>query len=138
MEATRRSMRGLAVASACALTLAAAHGARADDVVATKAAAFSYVGRDYNWNGFYAGSQMGYTWGTSNWTASSPGAPNVSGALSLAQRIDAFNGTGSYFAGLQAGYNYMLRNRIVVGGEVDATFPTFQIGPESPPAASRT
>ena len=27
----------------------------------------------YNWNGFYAGGQMGYAWGTSNWTASSPG-----------------------------------------------------------------
>ena len=63
--------------------------------------------------------------GTSNWTASSPRAPNVSGSLSLAQRIDIFSQTGSFFAGLQAGYNYMLPNRIVVGGEVDATFPTF-------------
>src|SRR5262245_36188658 len=125
MEATRRSMRGLAVAGACALTLAAAHGARADDVVATKAGASSSMGPAYNWNGFYAGGQMGYTWGTSNWTASSPGAPDVSGSFSLAQRIDPFSQTGSFFAGLQAGYNYALPNRIVVGGEVDATFPTF-------------
>ena len=116
-------MRGLAVAGACALTLA--HGARADDVVTNKTGAFSYVGPAYNWSGFYAGGQLGYAWGTSNWTASSPGAPNVSGSLSLAQRIDIFSQTGSFFAGLQAGYNYMLPNRIVVGGEVDATFPTF-------------
>src|SRR6202008_1472553 len=125
MEVTRRSMRGLAVAGTCALALAAAEGARADDVVATKAGAFSYVGPAYNLNGFYAGGQLGYAWGTSNWTASSPGAPNVSGSLSLAQRIDIFSQTGSFFAGLQAGYNYMLPNRIVVRGEVDATFPTF-------------
>src|SRR6516162_1716575 len=125
MEGTRRSMRGLAVAGACALTLAAAHGARADDVVATKAGAISYMGPAYNWNGFYAGGQLGYAWGTSNWTASSPGAPNVSGSLNLAQPIDIFAESGSFFAGLQAGYNYLLLNRIVVGGEVDATFPTF-------------
>ena len=68
---------------------------------------------------------MGYAWGTSNWTASSPGAPNVSGSLSLAQRIDIFAETGSFFAGLQGGYNYMLPNRLLFGGEVDATFPTF-------------
>lgn len=49
----------------------------------------------------------------------------VSGSLSLAQRIDIFAETGSFFAGLQGGYNYMLPNRLVVGGEVDATFPTF-------------
>ena len=68
---------------------------------------------------------MGYAWGTSNWTASSPGAPNVSGSLSLAQRIDIFAETGSFFAGLQGGYNYMLPNRLLFGGEVDANFPTF-------------
>ena len=116
-------MRGLAVAGACALTLA--QGARADDVVTNKTGAFSYVGPAYNWSGFYAGGQLGYAWGTSNWTASSPGAPNVSGSLSLAQPIDIFGQTGSFFAGLQAGYNYVLPNRIVIGGEVDATFPTF-------------
>ncbi|HEV7178418.1 MAG TPA: hypothetical protein VGN11_00995, partial [Candidatus Baltobacteraceae bacterium] len=101
-------MRGLAVAGACALTLA--HGARADDVVTTKTGASSSVGPAYNWSGFYAGGQLGYAWGTSNWTASSPGAPNVSGSLSVAQRIDIFSQTGSFFAGLQAGYNYMLPN----------------------------
>ena len=57
----------------------------------------------------YVGSKMvapghvkGYAWGTSNWTASSPGAPNVSGSLNLAQPIDIFAESGSFFAGLQA------------------------------------
>jgi high affinity Mn2+ porin len=81
---------------------------------------------DYNWAGFYGGGHLGYAWGGSNWTASSPGAPNVSGSLNLMQPIDIFSETGSFFEGLQAGYNYMLPNRFLIGGEVDATFPSFQ------------
>jgi high affinity Mn2+ porin len=107
------------------IAMVSAEHAAADDTRTTKALASPFGGSTYNWNGFYAGGQMGYAWGTSNWTASSPGAPNVSGSLSLAQPIDIFSQTGSFFAGLQAGYNTMLPNRIVVGGEVDATFPTF-------------
>ena len=122
-------MRRLAAVGTCVLTLAAAQDARADGLTAPKAGAISYyLGPAYNWNGFYAGGQLGYAWGTSNWTASSPGAPNVSGSLNLAQPIDIFAESGSFFAGLQAGYNYLLLNRIVVGGEVDATFPTFPNG----------
>ena len=32
---------------------------------------------------------------------------------------------GSFLAGIQGGYNYMLPNRILVGGEADASFPNF-------------
>ena len=39
--------------------------------------------------------------------------------------LDAFKDTGSFSQGLQAGYNYMLPNRIVVGAEADVTFPGF-------------
>ena len=121
-------MRGLAAVGTCVLTLAAAQVTRADGLTAPKAGAISYMDPAYNWNGFYAGGQLGYAWGTSNWTASSPGVPNVSGSLNLAQPIDIFAESGSFFGGLQAGYNYLLPNRIVVGGEVDATFPTFPNG----------
>ena len=79
----------------------------------------------YDWTKFYAGGHLGYTWGISNWTASSPGAPDVSGSLNLMQPIDIFSEQGRFFAGLQAGYNYMLPNRFVVGAEVDASFPSF-------------
>ena len=79
----------------------------------------------YDWSGFYAGGRVGYAWGTSNWTASTPGAPNVSGSLDLFQPFDAFKDTGSFSQGLQAGYNYMLPNRIVIGAEADVTFPGF-------------
>src|SRR6478735_4925245 len=107
------------------VAVAPAERAAADDTRTTNAPVSPFGGPAYNWNGFYAGGQLGYAWGTSNWTASSPGAPNVSGSLSLAQRIDIFAETGSFFAGLQGGYNYMLPNRLLFGGEVDATFPTF-------------
>src|SRR6516164_5347167 len=74
----------------------------------------------YDWTGFYAGGHLGYAWGNSNWTT-----PGISGSLDLAQPIDIFAETGSFFAGVQAGYNYMLPNRFVVGVEADGSFPSF-------------
>ena len=100
--------------------------AAADDIMMTKAPAIPYAGPSaYNWSGFYAGGRVGYAWGTSHWTSNTPGAPNVSGALDLFQPLDAFKDTGSFSQGLQAGYNYMLPNRVVVGAEADVTFPGF-------------
>src|ERR1700688_666217 len=113
--------------AAAAIVVASAGSAVADDIAATKAPAIPYTGPSaYNWNGFYAGGHLGYAWGSSNWSATTPGTPNVSGSFSLAQPIDTFNETGSFFTGLQAGYNYMLPNRVLIGGEVDASFPSFQ------------
>src|SRR5580700_4207620 len=107
-----------------ALVIASDKGAAADDV--TKDSAIPYAGpATDHWNGFYAGGHLGYAWGSSNWTASSLGAPSVSGSFSLAQPIDVFSNTGSFFEGLQAGYNYMLPNRLLIGAEVDASFPSF-------------
>jgi high affinity Mn2+ porin len=76
----------------------------------------------YDWTGVYVGGYLGYAWGNSNWTT----APDVSGSLNLTQRIDPFDEAGSFFAGLQFGYDYMLPNRIVIGAVADATFPSFQ------------
>jgi len=112
-------MKGLLVA--CVSLIALASRAHADDLsgsmpVKAPAAQAPY----YDWTGFYAGGHLGYAWGSSNWTA-----PGASGSLDLAQPIDTFDEAGSFFAGLQAGYNYMLPNRIVVGAEADASFPAF-------------
>ena len=101
----------------------------ADEIMATKAPAISYAEAGaFNWNGFYAGGHLGVAWGNSNWTTSTPGVPasSVSGSLNLFQQIDTFDEAGSFFAGLQAGYNYMLPNRFLIGAEVDASFPSFQ------------
>jgi high affinity Mn2+ porin len=75
---------------------------------------------DYDWTGFYLGGHLGYAWGNSNFAG-----PGASGSLDLFQPYDGFSGNGSYFAGVQAGYDYMLANRVMVGAEADATFPTF-------------
>src|ERR1017187_349853 len=97
-------------------------GAAADDIMATKVAPLSSaVPSTYDWIGFYVGSHAGYAWGSSNWTV----PPTLSGSLNLFQPFDAFDEAGSFFAGLQAGYNYMLPNRLVLGAEVDASFPAF-------------
>jgi high affinity Mn2+ porin len=104
------------------IALATAEKAHAaDDILVTKAPPVPYsVSSGYNWSGFYAGGHLGYAWGTSNWTA-----PGASGSINLAQPIDSFNEAGSFFAGLQAGYNYMLPNRVLIGAETDASFPSF-------------
>ena len=120
-------MKGLLVV--CLALLALAGSANADDlptpmlVKASPAPAPS----GYDWSGFYAGGHLGVAWGNSNWTASPAAAPTpgVSGSFGLFQPIDTFNEAGSFFEGLQAGYNYMLPNRFVVGAETDASFPSF-------------
>ena len=118
-------MKELLVAGVLLTALAVASRADAADLSLPQPvkAAMTLYGDD--WNGFYAGGRVGYAWGTSNWTASTPGAPNVSGSIDLFQPFDAFKDTGSFSQGLQAGYNYMLPNRIVVGAEADVTFPGF-------------
>ncbi len=74
----------------------------------------------YDWTGFYLGGHLGYAGGESHWTTF-----GTSGAFGVYQGFDAFKDTGSYFAGLQAGYNFMLPNRVVIGGEIDGSFPSF-------------
>src|ERR1700739_4414876 len=106
-----------AACGACAAFMCWGEGSDAADLsraLPTKAPPAATSAAD-DWTGFYAGGHFGYAWGNSNWTT-----PGISGSLDLAQPIDAFSETGSFFAGVQAGYNYMLPNRFVVGVEADA------------------
>ena len=81
----------------------------------------------FDWTGLYVGGHFGYAGGTSNWTMDTVAAPGPSaaGSLDLFQPFDAFSEAGSYFAGLQVGYNHMLPNRVVLGAEADVSFPSF-------------
>ena len=107
--------------STAAIVITCAGSAAADDKLVTKVAPNQYaVLSTYDWTGFYVGGHIGYAWGSSNWAG-----PGVSGSLNLSQPIDTFAETGSFFAGLQAGYSYMLMNRVVIGAVVDASFPAF-------------
>ena len=78
-----------------------------------------------DWTGFYLGGHIGYAAGASHWSATSTGAAAqpLSGALDLFNGFDAFKGTGSYFEGFQAGYNYLTPSRWLFGVEADVSFP---------------
>ena len=82
----------------------------------------------YDWTGFYAGTHLGYAFGDSNWAATdwATGAPIGSGSLSFTQHLDTFRESGSFFGGIQTGYNYQLGSGFVIGAEADASFPSFQ------------
>src|SRR6516165_3362130 len=79
----------------------------------------------FDWTGFYLGGHVGYAAGTSNWAARTTAAstPPLTGSVDRFNAYDAFKGTGSFFNGLQAGYNYMLPSHFVVGIEADISPP---------------
>jgi high affinity Mn2+ porin len=85
------------------------------------------VPQSYDWSGFYVGGHLGLSTGTSDWTANptQAGLPATSGSLNVFMPPDIFFESGSFFAGVQTGYNYMLSNRVVIGVEADASFPAF-------------
>jgi high affinity Mn2+ porin len=79
----------------------------------------------YDWTGFYVGTHFGYASGRSDWSATQPGGgPNLSGALDFFHTFDAFSQAGSFFGGLEAGYNYTLPSRFVIGVGADVSFPS--------------
>jgi high affinity Mn2+ porin len=97
---------------------ALAQAAEPSSPIPTKAPAFS------DWSGFYVGAQLGAAWGRSHVTASELGnGLSAVGTLNIHSFYDAFAGTGSYFSGLQAGYNKLLTSRFLVGVEADVAFP---------------
>ena len=114
-------MRGLYLAGLG--MIAAAASAQAADLSAIMAmkAPQAPAPAAYDWTGFYIGGHIGYAGGTSNWTT----APGLGGSVNFFQPFDAFTGGGSYFGGIQAGYDKLLPNRFVIGAELDASFPTF-------------
>jgi high affinity Mn2+ porin len=74
------------------------------------------------WTGYYVGGHLGYASGQSDWTAQGPAGP-FQGTFDFFRGYDAFKGTGSYFGGLQAGYNYQLPSGVVIGFETDMVAP---------------
>jgi len=93
----------------------------ADEAKSEKLTSVSFIGADaFDWTGYYIGSHLGYAWGKSDWNG-----PDGRGSLNLSQRINLATQTGSFFAGLQAGYDYMLANKIVLGAVADASFPAW-------------
>lgn len=92
-------------------------------VEAADRASSSQSGLPDDWTGTYLGGHFGYARGRSNWMARDPDGTTSGATLDFFRPYDFSKGTGSYFIGLQAGYSYMFPSRVVVGAEVDATFP---------------
>ncbi|WP_377829783.1 outer membrane protein [Bradyrhizobium lupini] len=95
----------------------------------------------YNWTGFYAGLNGGYSWGRAN-ESGLIGAPFV-GAATVKQNVDG--GLG----GAQVGYNWQVDRKWVVGVEADIqgtgergrsnnVLGTLRIGPFGVTASSAT
>ena len=82
-----------------------------------------YLASGYDWTGWYVGAHVGVIRGSSNWTATplGPSGPIVNGAFDLPFNFDLMAGTGSYVAGLQGGYNYVLPSHLMLGIEADVT-----------------
>src|SRR5262245_21462809 len=128
----RCRVRGFRIAGPAAVTklarvtwtvaaLAAAPAVAAEVPMAVKAPWQPPAPQAYDWTGLYVGGHLGYAWGRSNWIS----PPDLASSLDLDQSSDIFTGSGSYFGGLQIGYDYMLPNRVVLGAQLDASFPAF-------------
>src|SRR5947207_3262470 len=85
----------------------------------------------YNWTGYYVGGHLGYAWGHSDWAARTAGGATATGSLDFFLPYDAFKGTGSYFSGFQAGYNYKLPSGVLVGVEADVSAPNTIMGSQT-------
>ena len=97
--------------------------ATVDNAVETQSTAGP--GAETHWTGAYVGGHVGYAGGSSDWSARDNGGadPILSGSLDFFKGFSFSKGTGSYFAGFQAGYNYMLPSNWVLGVEGDVSFP---------------
>ncbi len=130
-------MKGLPFAgiSLAMLMVGAAHAADPASTVAVKAPP---APAPYDWTGFYFGAHLGDAAGSSNWSAAAVGAaaPPLAGSLNLYNSFDLAKGTGSYFIGLQGGYNYTLPSRLLLGIEVDTSFPNTLAGTATLSSAS--
>jgi high affinity Mn2+ porin len=84
-----------------------------------------------NWTGLYLGGFLGDAWGHSDWTAQGPAATALAGSLDYFKGYNAFTGDGSYFSGLDVGYNYMFPSHLVLGVEGDLSFPNTIAGTQT-------
>ncbi len=84
----------------------------------------------FDWTGWYFGGHYGYATGYSRWTATQAGGagPALSGSVDLTNPLNGYFGDGSYFGGLQVGYNQKVGSRLVLGAEADVAFPSNPVG----------
>lgn len=101
--------------------------ARAQETRSEATTSFVTAAPPHAWTGVYLGGHIGYAWGQSDWTAVGNGQ-SASGTFSVYQPFDLAAGTGSYFSGLQVGYNKRLSSGVLIGVESDVSFPNSIVG----------
>ncbi len=117
-------MRGLCGAGIGLILLAG--GARAADLsVALPSKAPPSSSPAYDWSGYYIGGHFGYAAGSSQWTSAPAPGVGLGGSSDLFNSFNAFKGTGSYYLGLEAGYDRMFASRWLLGWQADISFPSF-------------
>jgi hypothetical protein len=68
----------------------------------------------YDWTGAYFGGHVGYAAGWSDWSTNQLGGVSSVGRTDLTNGFDVFKGSGSFFGGLQCGYNVVSYRQILV------------------------
>jgi high affinity Mn2+ porin len=86
------------------------------------------IAAPFNWTGAYFGGHVGYAAGWSDWSTNRLGGVPSAGRTDLASGFDIFKGSGSFFGGLQGGYNVVLPSRLTLGLEADISFPNSVAG----------
>ncbi len=88
------------------------------------------LAKSFDWTGWYFGGSYGYASANSRWSATQAGGagPLLSGSVDLTKPLNGYFGDGSYFGGLQAGYNQKVGSRLVLGAEADVAFPSTPVG----------
>jgi high affinity Mn2+ porin len=113
----------IAVSSAIGLVLPAA----AADFAAPEKTRAIAASPFFDWSGWYFGAHFETIRGASDWSAVPPGAPSLAGSFNLPFNFDFMGGTGSYSLGLQAGYNRVLKSRVLLGIEADVSAPNSDV-----------
>ncbi|RTL63052.1 MAG: porin [Hyphomicrobiales bacterium] len=87
--------------------------------MATSPVSAQSTSRRDSWSGTYLGGGLALSWGQGSWRSEGPGDDNARGRFDYFQPFDAFTGTGSYSAAIQAGRDWRLPSGIVFGVVTD-------------------
>jgi outer membrane immunogenic protein len=86
---------------------------------ATPAGAAPPASQVYNWTGFYAGGNIGYSWGNADTSLNAPGLAGIDLLGSLPLAYTSTLKPNGLIGGAQAGYNWQVSSKWVLGVETD-------------------